>query len=143
MADTYQFANTPLPSDMACKNYGVTDIPAYTAVLLDTTAANLVPTADAFGIVNPTAAASIPYCIGVTMQIIHAGETGSVRTQGVVQMIAAGTVTAGDVVQCSTTAAKLGWGMTQASAQPQLGQALTTATNSNTFLCQLSRAKNA
>jgi hypothetical protein len=137
MADTYQHSSAYAAGDLAFHNYGLTDIPANVGVNLDLTSTSLVansttaPIPDAYGIVLPTASATVLEGIGVTMEVIKAGTRGRVRTQGIAPMIANGTVTAGDCVMISSTTAKLGWAVTQTSALPQCGKALTTATDGN------------
>lgn len=140
MADTYQFSSAPMAGDIAVKNAGLTDIPANVAVNLDT--GNLIPTVDSICVVRPTTSATVIEAIGVTLEIIKAGTTGRVRTQGIVPMIASGTVTADQCVMAGTASGKEGYGATQTTALPQIGKALSTATDGNTFLLLISKAFN-
>lgn len=138
MADTTQHSSAYAAGDIAFHNYGLTDIPAYVAVNLDTTSTSLVsnsttaPIPDAYGCVLPTASATVIEALGVTMEIIKAGQRGRVRTQGIAPMLCNGTVTADQCVMVSSTTAKLGWAITQTSGLPQIGKALTTNTDGNT-----------
>lgn len=140
----FQVATVYMEGDLAVKNYGVTDIPAGVGVNLDTghLISSGVVTDDSIGVVVPTASATVIEAIGVTLEVIKAGGTGRVRTTGTVEMIANGTVTADDCVMVGSTTAKLGWGATQTTGLPQIGKALSTATNGNTFLLLISKAFN-
>jgi hypothetical protein len=143
MTVTWQLAKTPLPSDLPFYNYGGTDIPADTAVMLDTT--NIMGTAgDGVGVALPTAAAAIPLGVGVTQETIKAGgSAGRVRTQGIAQVTALCVINAGQVVQMSTTAGHLGQVEAKGAGNPQLGIALTSAQDGDSLLVLLQFANNA
>ena len=140
MADTFQFSSAPMAGDLPVKNAGLTDIPAAVCVHID--GANLIPTVDSTCVVRPTTSATVLQPLGITLEVIKAGGTGRIRTQGVAPLLASGTVTAGDIVMSGTVSTKEGYGATQTTALPQVGQALSTATDSNTFLCLIAKAFN-
>ncbi len=143
----FQFANVPLPSDLAVYNFSSSDIASNLAVMIDAT--NVVGTAgDAPGI---AVVSGTPYAVGVTMEIIKAAGTsgvptatsGRIRTQGLVWMTANGTITAGGVVDASTTSLKVGWAVAHVTAHPQLGVAWSTAADGEPVLVLLQPSNNA
>lgn len=140
MADTFQFSSAPMAGDIGVKNAGLTDIPAGVCVHID--GGNLIPTVDSICAVRPTTSATVLMPLGITLEIIKANGTGRVRTQGMALLTASGTVTAGDIVMSGTVSTKEGYGATQTTALPQVGQAMSTATDGNTFLCRIAPAFN-
>lgn len=142
-----QFASVPLPSDIACYNFSSTDIPSGVAVMIDGT--NVMGTAgDGPGVANVS---GTPYAIGVTMEIIKAAGTsgsptagpGRVRTQGIAPMTANGSITAGGVVDASTTSLKIGFAVAHVTGHPQLGVAMSTAVDAEPVLVLIQPANNA
>lgn len=112
MALQDQLAQTFGYTDIAVKNYGVTDIAANVGVALDRTNYVGDGTHNEIGVVITTNGASPVAGIGVTMQTIKAGQTGTIRSYGpIVQVglyLASGSVLPGDFLDWSATAAKNG-----------------------------------
>jgi len=76
------------------------------------------------------------------METIPAGKTGRVMYIGAYPMIAEGAITAGNFVQVSDTAAKMGRAKLCGAATIQLGQALSTAADGDPVLVLIRVAKN-
>lgn len=115
----FQWASTPNPSDLPVRNYGLTDIPQFTVVKLDT--GNLVNgTNETTGIVQ---AGSGDRPLGVTVEDIPAGKQGRLRTQGWIPVTAEAAVSAGAQVIPGFQ----GDVKTQGGTSPALGVALDTA----------------
>lgn len=137
MALNTQIASTPAYSDFPFMNFGVTDIPAGTAVAID--AANTVGSGQqGIGIVLPTTDGA--KVVGVTLDKISAGTSGRVRCPTPLAMCKAdGAITANTYVMSSGTSGKLGHVKTYAAGAgvTSLGIALTTATNGDEVLVML------
>ncbi len=112
------------------------DIAAGQGVLLDSSQSNRA-------VKLPAAAGGVAGTIGVTLDTIKNGAWGRVRLLGSAVMIADGAITAGDTVQISDTAAKMGRAKVAAAATRQLGIALTTAADAAEVEVWIDRAKNA
>lgn len=135
-ANDFDWASTPLPSDLPGRNYGVTDIPAFSVVKLDT--GNVLSGSNES--VGLALAGTGDYPLGVTVEDLPAGKQGRYRNQGIVPVTADTAVTAGAIVKAGFS----GDVTPQTSGTPQLGQALTAAAALNdTILVQLAIAKNA
>lgn len=143
MAQYNQLASTPAYFDLPVKNYGVSTLSANLAVIIDTS--NVVsPTStnDAIGVAVP-GSAGVPV-LGVTLADIPAGATGLVRVVGVAAVKCEGSITAGTLVQASTTSSKVGWAKAQTSATAQIGMAVSSSTDGELILVALGvGAKNA
>lgn len=149
MAINFQGAGAPSHSDFTFKNYSAsTDIAANVAVKMDTT--NVLNgtdnatwgTVDTPGVIPVTGDGQL--VVGVTMEIIKAGQTGRVRTAGIAPMLADGAITAGVAVMASSTALKVGFAKAQTAALAQIGYSLnTTANDSEPVLVLVAIAKNA
>jgi hypothetical protein len=139
MAVTWQFANTPLPSDIPVVNYGVTDIPAFTAVVIDTT--NYIQSAtanDGIGVKLPTTNSASQYCCGVLMETAKAGGTAArMRTQGLVKCVASGAVTVGQAVNIEDASGHEGQVETLDTGDPMMGLAVSTAADGEDVLILL------
>ncbi len=131
---TVQLAQNPSGTDFAFVNCSTVDIPAGTAVIIDSTnALGSGNTTNVDGIAIALPSADGQQCVGVTMEIIKArggasgtpGAGGRVRCYGpIVAMTAAAAITAGAVVMNETVT---GNAKAQTAAKAQLGIALTTA----------------
>jgi hypothetical protein len=143
MAIFNKLADLPITGGgtVTCKNYGGTDIPSGSGVLLDTT--NVQGSNSAPGVVLPTAAGGVAGTLGIAMETIPAGKNGRVMYAGGYPMIADGAITAGNFVQISDTAAKMGRAKLCGAATIQLGQALSTAADGDPVLVLIDKAKNA
>lgn len=113
------------------------DIAANRGVLLDSAAASQP------AVKLPSAAGGVVGTIGVTVDAIKNGAWGRVRLLGSALMTADGAITAGDTVQISDTAAKMGSAKVVALATRQLGIALSTAADGAEVEVWIDRAKNA
>lgn len=86
----FVWASVPLPTDMPVKNYGQTDIPAFSVVKLDT--ANLAS--------GPNESIGVAICgtadrpLGVTVDDMPAGKQGRLRTVGWIPVLADGALNA-------------------------------------------------
>lgn len=144
MAMTFQLASSPLPTDEVARNYltAGNDIAAKAVVMID--ASNIVGTAgDDIGVKITTTGGSVDFPYGVALEtIVSSGSSARVRTAGRAVCVAHGSITAGDVVMVSATAAHAGQVKTQTPGNPQLGQALTSAADGEDVLVQLCIAKN-
>ena len=138
-----QLASTPLPSDLPFYNYGVSDIPANTVVILDAanTVNNAVPGNTALGAKLPATGGNPSLALGVTMEILKVGQTGRVRTQGIAIVTCDGAVTAGAAVDASPTVA--GAAKAHVAAKNSLGQALISAADTEQTLVLINPAPNA
>lgn len=126
--------------DLPAYNAAVTAIPAFTAVVFDT---SNPPTGDQpMSVKIITAAGSVAAPAGVTVQAIPAGATGLVRRYGTVKATAHGTVAIGDFVQVSNTAGHEGQVKTSGGGVATLGQCIRGATDDE-VLVALSFALNA
>ena len=143
MPNFNQIADLPITGGgtVTCKNYGGTDIPAGTGVLLDTT--NVQGSNAAPGVVVPTSGGGVLRTAGIAMETIPAGKNGRVMYAGGYPMIADGAITAGDFVQVSDTAGKMGRAKVCAAATQQLGKAWGTAADGDPVLVIIDTAKNA
>lgn len=142
MAVYEQLSSTPSYGDFPFKNYSGSTISANLAVIIDTS--NVVSptgTNNAAGIAVP-GSAGVPV-VGVTVVDIAAGATGLVRTSGIALIKCEGTITAGTMVQVSTTSSKVGWAKAQTSATAQIGMAVTSSTDGELIAVLLQPAKNA
>lgn len=141
---SFQWAQTPLPSDLAFYNLQSANIGPNLAVTLDTT--NLIEGSggnDGPAITLPTAT-QFPIPLGVTMETIYSpnapaapqagASAGRVRTQGIAWVTSHGSVTAGTAVQMSSTASHLGQAETQSGSNPVLGVALNTTVDGDPLL---------
>lgn len=107
MADFNQSGGIFVPGgDIPVRNYGVTDIPANTAVLWDTS--NVGDAQHAPGVVIPTAAQSVAETAGITHTVIPAGGSGTLRRLGVEFATAGVTIALGDFLLVSSVASHLG-----------------------------------
>ena len=134
-ANDFDWASTPLPSDLPCKNYGQSDIPAFSVVKIDT--GNVLS--------GPNESVGVALCgtgdypLGVTIDDMPAGKQGRYRCQGIVPVTADTAVTAGAVIRAGFS----GDVTTRSSGNNQLGQAMTaSAALGDTLLCALSIAAN-
>jgi hypothetical protein len=145
----FQFSNTPSLDDQPFFNYTAVDIPAFTPVSPDTvnvlgglaTTGPLTGTAVQGVSVVPVAAIG-NVVIGVTMEIIKAGNSGRVRALGpLVPLVADGAIVAGVTVDASSTAGRSAKSHT--AAKFQIGVALSTAADADPVLVMLLGALNA
>lgn len=144
MADYNQIASIPNPyTDLPAKNYSGSTIAAALAVIVDTS--NVVsPTSSSNtlpGIAVP-GSAGVPI-FGVTVTDIAAGANGLIRTGGAAWIKCEGSITAGTLVQASTTSSKVGWAKALTSAKAQIGMALSSSTDGELILVLLQPANNA
>jgi len=142
MAQYNQLASTPSYGDFPVKNYGGSTLSAKLGVILDTS--NVIsPTGsnDAIGVAVP-GSAGVPV-FGVLLEDIAASGTGRARTSGIAVMKCEGTITAGTLVQVSTTASKVGWAKAQTAASAQIGMAVSSSTDGEDILVLIQPAKNA
>jgi hypothetical protein len=142
MANFNQLADLPITGGgtITCKNYGGTDIPAGTGVLADTT--NVQGSNAAPGVVVPTAAGGVAGTFGIAMETIPAGKNGRVMYAGGYPMIADGAITAGNFVQISDTATKMGRVKLCGAATIQIGRAVGSAADGDPVLVIIDIAKN-
>lgn len=110
------------------KNWSTTvTIPDGTGVLFDTTNA---ATGDyPPGIVIPSSGGGVVGTYGVAIESIGPGKIGKVMVSGAVEMTADGAITAGNYVQVSDTATKMGRVKAKGATLEQLGQSLNTVTD--------------
>jgi hypothetical protein len=142
--DTREYVN-----DVTAANYSTSaDIPANRIVLLDTT--NQMTVSLPRGVVLPTAAGGVAGTFGVTAEILYkrpsstlSPRVGRVVTDGGINVPANGTINAGDYVQASDTADKLGWAKVCGAGIQQVGQAETTAADGEMCFIRLDKARNA
>jgi hypothetical protein len=146
--DTYNYEREPVPGgDVTAANYGATSIPSNRIVLVDT--ANVLSPSEPMGVVLPTASGGVAGTYGVTVDELFPprddGSTrpGRVAVLGAIRVPANGTITAGDYVQASDTANKLGWAKVCGAGIQQVGQAKTTAADGEYVLILLAKARNA
>lgn len=144
MSDYNQIAAIPNPyTDIPVKNYGVSTLNANTAVIVDTS--NVVsPTSSSNtlpGVAVP-GSAGVPVA-GVLTADIAAGANGLLRTGGAALIKCEGSITAGTLVQASTTSGKVGWAKALTSAKAQIGMALSSSTDGELILVLLQPANNA
>jgi len=127
--------------DVTCQNYGVTDIPANTAVLFDTS--NPPSGAGVFGVVVPTTSGAVTPVAGITVERIPAGGQGRLRMLGGGVTTASGSITVGDTLQVDSASGKEGRVKTQTSATQQIGLALNSAADGDPITVWIFIAKNA
>ncbi len=138
MALQFQFAQTPLASDLAVYNYTGSDIASGIAVSVDTT--NVLGNAGVNGIGVIVPAASGNAVIGVTQETIKAGSYGRLRPLGVAATTANGAITAGQPVDATVTT---GFAKAHVAGKAQLGIALSTAADGDPVLVLVVPAFNA
>ena len=141
MADYQHGGYAVAGGDLPVKNYAVTDIGANLVVLIDS--ANAMGPDAYVGVKLPSSGGGVVGTYGITQTPIAAGKTGLVRVIGSQWVLANGTVTAGEYVQASDTAAKLGYVKTCTAATEQIGQAISTATDGVPVHVLICKAKNA
>lgn len=117
----FAYASTPLPTDIAVTNASGADIAVGDVVKLDTSH----PLSSSQQWPGVTATTTDDYPFGVAMTSIPNGKQGLVRRQGIAQVVAQASITAGDVVSCSTSSKV----KTTPGGKAQLGQALLGATS--------------
>lgn len=134
-ANDFDWASTPLPSDLPGRNYGSGDIPEFSVVKLDT--GNVLSgTNESVGIAL-AGTGDLP--LGVTIEDIPAGKQGRYRNQGIVPVTADTAISAGAVVRAGFS----GDVTTRSTGNNQLGQALTaSAALGDKLLVQLAIAAN-
>lgn len=138
-----QLANTPIDSDLPCINNSVTDIPAFTVVIVDATNTitnSLTTLATQIGVSLPATGGNPSVALGVTQEIIKANavSSGRVRVAGVSQVTGDGTITAGTVVDASVTTA--GRVKAHTAAKYSIGQALSTSADGEQLLILIGSA---
>jgi hypothetical protein len=116
------------------KNYGGSDIPDGSCVILDT--ANPGSSNSPRGVTLP---ASDVKAWGFAIGTIPAGKVGLARVYGVAPGIASGTLHVGDVVMSDSTGAVLA----QTAGKYQVGIAQSEAVSGDRVLVLIERAKNA
>lgn len=123
--------------DRSVKNYGVTDIPAGTAVMWDLGASNLN------GVLAPTTSqALLPTC-GITIEKIPAGKTGRVAVAGTAVATANATLAAGAAVDIDVSAGNEGKVTTHGSATKSLGSVCAAAVAGDAVEVQINVCPNA
>lgn len=127
--------------DMSCKNSGVTDIAAGTAVIVDTS--NAPSGADPISIKVPATSGSVAKPWGITIETIKAGEVGRVRRLGAYPCTASGSITVGDFLQIDSASSKEGRVKTCGAATAQIGQAGNSAADGELVQVWISIAANA
>lgn len=128
-----QVASIPVPGgDQPFKNYGLTDIPANTAVLFDSV--NVGDVNGPAGIVVPTNGGGVARTAGVTVERIPPGCVGRVRIFGGAVAIASGAINPGDLVQIDDTTPKMGCVELAASTNQILGKAMSAAVDGDPVL---------
>jgi hypothetical protein len=135
-----QLAQTPSPFDIPVRNYGNTDIPANTAVVLDTTNyVNAATLDDGIGVMLPATGVAGPLAIGITMETLKAGgSAGRLRPAAPTAFgVAHNTVNVGSVVDAENVAAHEGQIVAHVAGKPQLGIALTQAADGDNVLVLL------
>lgn len=136
-------------TDVTAANYSTTDdIPANRIVLLDTT--NQLSTSQPRGVVLPTASGGVAGTYGVTAEILYkrASSTantrpGIVAIEGAIGVPADGAITAGQYVQASDTAGKLGYAKLCGAGIQEVGQAENTVADGEMCFIRLCKARNA
>ena len=144
----YNYEREPVAGgDVTAANYGATSIPANLIVLVDTT--NVLSPSKPMGVVLPTASGGVAGTFGVTVDELfpprNDGSTrpGRVAVLGAIRVIADGAITAGQYVQASDTAGKLGYAKVCGAGIQQIGQAKTTAADGEYVLVLIDKARNA
>lgn len=126
-------------------NYGGTDIPAFSAVIVD--ASNIIDNAgvkNQLGVTLPTDTTNPSIIIGVTATIIPAGNTGMLQPAGpVIQVQCDGAVTAGSWVDNSTSSTKTGRVKSHSGGKNSMGIALETGADADFILVMLAVGPNA
>lgn len=133
-SNDFDWASVPLPTDVAVKNYGASDIPALSPVKIDT--ANVLSgTNESIGVVL-AGTADRPF--GITVDDGPAGKQMRVRTQGLIPCIADTAISAGALLGPGYSGDGIGRVTNQASTNPIIGQAITAAgALGDTILLQL------
>ena len=136
-----ELGRTPI-LDLTFQNFGATAIAAGLVVLVD---AGHVPSSTAIGgVLLPTNGGGVAGTLGVTIDALAAlTGVGRVAIMGTAVCTAHGTVTYGQIVMASDTAAHLGHVKTVTAAARQLGLALDTATDGQQVRVALFPAMNA
>jgi predicted RecA/RadA family phage recombinase len=134
-ANDFDWASTPLPSDLPVRNYGGSDIPAFSVVKLDTGNVLSGPNES----VGVALAGTGDYPYGVTVEPIPAGKQGRARCEGIVPVTADKAISAGAIVRAGFS----GDVTDRSAGNNQLGQAITaSAALGDTLLCKLAIAAN-
>ena len=149
MSSTLKQDTREAVTDVTAANYSTTDdIPANRIVLLDTT--NQLTTSLPRGVVLPTASGGVAGTYGVTAEILYkrpssslGPRVGIVAVEGGINVPADGAITAGQYVQASDTAGKLGYAKVCGAGIQQAGQAETTAADGEMCFIRLAKARNA
>jgi hypothetical protein len=137
---TPQLATTWEGPDLPGQNFGNTDIAANLGVVVDT--GNLlggsVPGRTyeeivGLGVKLPTAGSPAAGSLGLTRAIIKAGDTGPIQVRGVGTAIAAGSITAGNLLSICTTVGRVGRLQVAATGEEIIAQALNTASDGDSF----------
>lgn len=124
-----QFASTQ-GIDLPFVNKGSSAISAKSFVrLLTTPKLGLAGTTVSVPAIDIPATAGSELVIGVAMEDIAVGAIGRVRVGGIATVVASGSVTQGDLVQCDTASGHEGQGKTAGSAKYAAGQALADASD--------------
>lgn len=135
MAQINQLSRTRVPGgDDTVKNYGVTDIGAYLAVILDTT--NTPGSGTPKGVTLP---ASDVGAYAFTITPLVAGKLGQVQTLGIAIGTASATIHIGDYLM-TDSAGKV---LPQTAGKYQIGQAQSEALTGENVLVRIATAKNA
>ncbi len=135
-----QLANTPIDSDIPCINNSVTDIPAFTVVIIDATNTitnSLTTLATLVGVSLPATGGNPSIAFGVTQEILKANAVspGRVRVAGITQVTGDGTITAGGFVDASPTTA--GRVKAHAAGKNSFAQAVSTSADGEQLLVLL------
>lgn len=142
-----QAASFPNAQRIPAYNASGTDIPANTAVIVDSTntmnnSASTPQTAIAVAL--PATGGNPSLCIGITASVIPAGGNGIVAGPGQIQpAVADGVITAGNICDASPTGGKAGMVKAHTSGQPSIGIALATSADGDTIPVLVTPAQNA
>jgi hypothetical protein len=146
--ETYNYEREPVPGgDATAANYGATSIPKNRIVLLDPS--NTMTSSKPKGVKLPTASGGVAGTYGVTVdELFPPREDGTLRpgrvaVEGAIRVPADGAITAGDYVQASDTADKLGYAKVCAAGVQQAGQAETTVADGDWVLVRMAKSRNA
>jgi len=136
---TIQLSTAPGLLDFPFMNNTGSDIAAGLAVVVDSTnALSSSNTVDGVSVKLPAADGALG--VGVTMEVIKAGNFGRVRTGGQAAGTASGAITAGAAVMVESATGKI---KASGAGNAQIGIALTTAADGDPVLVQIVPAKNA
>lgn len=139
-----QVASQWLASDIPVYNYSSsTDIAANTVVAVDATnTVNNGTTNTGIGIVLPSTGGNPTLCIGVTVEVVKASQTGRVRTVGgIATVVCDGAVTANTIVDASASVA--GRVAAHTAGKNSIGIALMTGADGDTIDILVCPAANA